>query len=629
MKIKFAGFVVPLLFIIAATASGQVFDLPPPVPLNVMRPLDPDARMLQRNASQLEMRGEYERALDLYLELFSRYPEYNPFYDGAVRCFFAAGKLDEGYSWVDSLKADLLRSTQPANLTAIEKERLGSLIVDQGRFLGKKGDREDALQCWEEIYAVPGLSSASFYRLFNAYLDIRFPEGLDDMVEKARRATGNPTLLAAALARFNADRGQIEQAVEEWLRLMQYQPRQAESIKRSILGLPEDENAREQVETALKAALSRREIKPDVMELLALFYFRNRQWEEAYKYVKKADRLVGNQGLSLLGFAENLTAEGQYDLALNVLNDLEKSHPDLSGAPSALLCRARTLEGKGDVAQADSVYSLLTESDLLQTNEAQQALLLQARLRLEKRHDPQAARRLLEGARKRLPRLRDSGEITILIGDTYLAQRDLEEARQTYLQASGRGRSKRPEIRSRALINAAQVDFYAGRFEQAVEKLKEASRQDPDGNLTNDALDLLQLINDDASDSTRLLLFAQAELENRLGNSTAAESLYVKIAGETGVNDLAERSLLKLARLRTADGRHQAAAAALEEALERFPGSLRAPENLLLLGDIYRTALGDSAKAQEMYEKILVDYPKSLQVDAARRRLRQLEQPET
>jgi tetratricopeptide (TPR) repeat protein len=629
VKTEFALFIVLVFFASAGSLPGQVFDLPPAVPMNVMRPLDPDTRMLQRNASQLEMRGEYERALELYLELFSRYPEYNPFYDGAVRCFFAAGKLDEGYTWVDSLKSVLLKSAEPVDLTAVEKERLGSLIVDKGRFIGKKGSREEALQCWEEIYTVPGLSSASFYRLFNAYLDIRYPDGLDDMVEEARRATGNPTLLASAMARFAADRGQIDQAVDEWLRLMQFQPRQSESIKRSILGLPEDQSTRNQVESALKSALSRSEIKAEVTELLASFYFRNRQWEEAYKYVKKADRLSGGQGLSMLNFAENLTTEEQFDLALKVLNDLGKTHPDLSRSPSALLCRARTLEGKGDYSPADSIYGLLTESDFLETNEAQQALLLQARLRLGKMNDPEAARDLLEGARNRLPRLRNSGDIILLIGDTYLAQKHLEKARQTYLQAAGRNFARQPEIRSKALINAAQVDFYAGKFSQAVEKLKEASQQNPDGKLTNNALDLLQLISDDASDSTRLLFFARAELENRLKNYADAESLYVRITRETGIDDLAERCYLKLAQLRRLNDRYEDAAAALEEALQRFPGSLRAPENLLQLGDLYRTVLGDSLKAKEIYERILVDYPKSLQVDAARRRLRQLEQPET
>jgi tetratricopeptide (TPR) repeat protein len=179
------------------------------------------------------------------------------------------------------------------------------------------------------------------------------------------------------------------------------------------------------------------------------------------------------------------------------------------------------------------------------------------------------------------------------------------------------------------LINAAKVDYYSGRFQQAIDLLYEASRQTPEGELTNDALDHLEMLRTSSTDSVNLELFARAELESRLGNHHDAESLFYQVAQETGIGDLAERALLKLSALQRKDGRIEEAIRILESIQTRFSNSLRAADNLLQLGHLYQNELGDINHAIEIYEKILVDYPESLQVDEARRRLRQLEQPET
>lgn len=629
MRIKLIISILAAGLLMTGTLSGQVFNLPPAIPLGAQNPLDKEGRRLQRRASQMEMRGEYEKALNDYLELYSRYPDYNPFYDGAIRCFFAAGKLAKGLDWVDSLKTNLLKDAQPVDLTAMEKERLGSLIVDEGRFIGKQGDRDAALQCWEAIYRIPHLSSAPYYRLFNAMLDIRYPDGLFEMVKKARRATGDPTLMAPALARFQADRGQIEGAIDEWLLLMRYQPRQTESIKRSILGLPEDETTRARIASSLKAALSQKTIQLPVTELLAAFYFRNREWKKAYEYVKAADHLSGDSGSTMLSFAENLTHEQEFNLALQILDDLEKSHSELAESPRGILCRAQAWAGKGSYQAADSAYGLLTTGKTLVTNEGQEALLLHARLRMDKLRQPEAARRILETALKRFPRLHKRSEAILLIGDTYLAERNLDQARQTYLQAAETRFGRQPDVQSKALINAAQVDFYAGLIEPAIQKLNDATQQDPDGLLTNDALDLLELLRDDKTDSIHLRLYAAAELEKRLKSYVTAESLYTIVSQKAKVSDLAERALLQIVQLQRITGHTKEAAATLENVLQRFSKSLRAPENLLTLGDLYRLELNNTDQAKAIYEKILIDYPQSLQADEARRRLRKMEQPET
>ncbi|MFH1863137.1 MAG: tetratricopeptide repeat protein [bacterium] len=461
--------------------------------------------------------------------------------------------------------------------------------------------------------------------MFSAIIDCRYTDYLAEMISRARRATGDPALLAASLANFWANQGQVDRATGELLRLMEVDPRQAESVKRQILNFPDDEKSQERIIEILKEVRSNGTIRRQVTEMLAAIYFRSRQWEEAYEQMQAADLLVENRGVNLLPFAETLCSEDQPALAQRVLSDLARINPNLANSPQVRLVQAKAWEALKHYEAADSVYSLLTESSALPTAEAQEALIRQAQLRLVLMQQPDAARTLLENSLKRNPRLPIRGEALLLIGDALIRQKKLNEARDRYLEASQTSGQRIADLRSRALVNAARVDCYQGLSQQAEERLHEAASSNPEGTLTNDALDLLELLRAGKSDSTALAELFQAELEIRRGDATAAEAMYLAVARKTKAAELAQRALLKAADLQIQSTRFESALLLLEELISRFPSSLDAPETLLKTGEIYETFLKNPGKAMTVYEKILLSYPHSLQTEEARRRLRRVE----
>ncbi|RJP82426.1 MAG: hypothetical protein C4524_00725 [Candidatus Zixiibacteriota bacterium] len=607
-----------------------MFDFPPSTPLELHRPLDPESMRMQRTAAQYESRGEYAKSLELYRQLFARFPEYDPFYEGVIRALFASESYEEGLAFVDSLRGAMQAGAGNRDLSFAQRERWASLVVDAGHFAAKMGRSEEAFRRWEELYTLTHPTPNPYFRLMSAMIDSRLPEELDDMVKKARQATGDASLLAASLASYYADRGQADRAIEELLGLMEVQPRQAEAIQRQILGMPDDGQSRRMVEETLQEAKSREAIRLPVVQMLGLFYFRNKEWEKAYAEVREADRLGGSSGEAMLSFAETLNSESEAALALQVLDDAARSHPDLAGSPRARLARGRALVALGEIAAADSVYGLITAEPVLRTVPEQEALMAHARLKLDRLNQPAQARQLVQDNMNRNPRLRHRGDLMLLVGDTWLAQRDLEQARTTYLDASVHPAvAGQPELRSQALINAARADFYLGDMGQAVERLNEAARTNPEGLLANDALELMDLLRGGAQDSLALETFARADLELRLGQRAAAESLYVQVARETQVADLAERALGRLADSQRTAGHAKEALNTLQETLQRYPSSLRAPEVLLKIGEIRERELGDPRGAIQEYEKVLVDYPGSLSAEEARRRIRKLESEKT
>jgi tetratricopeptide (TPR) repeat protein len=294
-----------------------------------------------------------------------------------------------------------------------------------------------------------------------------------------------------------------------------------------------------------------------------------------------------------------------------------------------LLARAKALTALGTYTQADSVYSLLTSNKVLRSAQEQDALLLQARLKLDHLHQTQATRELLANSMKNNARIRGQGQINLLIGDTYLIERNLEQARTTYLDAAQGNYPGENDVRAKALVNAAQVDLCLGQVSQALDRLTQASTVNPQGMMTNDALDLMRLLTAGQSDSSNVTTLARANLEFKLNQPVRAESLYVAAAKGAKVPDLAEETLVNLARLYRSTLRATLAVTTLNEALTRFPKSLRAPELIFELGQIRERDLGDAPGAIKEYERILLDYPNSLPVQEARRRIRELETVKT
>jgi tetratricopeptide (TPR) repeat protein len=227
------------------------------------------------------------------------------------------------------------------------------------------------------------------------------------------------------------------------------------------------------------------------------------------------------------------------------------------------------------------------------------------------------------------PRLRQRGEAALLIGDTYLAQRNLQQARETYLAAAQGQYYEEPEVKTRAMVDAAKVEIIQGNLSQAAGRLTEAVKSNPQDKLTNDALDLLEILRASQDDSAAVVYLLQADLELHLGERARADSLHEMIASRSKAAELAQRALWNLAASYRAQGRAGEAIKVLQANLLRFPKSLQAPEVLLQIGEIKQRELGDRPGATEAYEKILIDFPNSMPVQEARKRLRELETVKT
>ncbi len=114
-------FLLIALALIPLAGRTQLFEFPPSEPLELHRPLTNEARQQQRSAAQLENRGESAKALAIYRQLFDLYPEYDPFYEGIIRCLMTGEQYDLGLSFIDSLRRGLTAQVSLQNLKATSR----------------------------------------------------------------------------------------------------------------------------------------------------------------------------------------------------------------------------------------------------------------------------------------------------------------------------------------------------------------------------------------------------------------------------------------------------------------------------------------------------------------------------
>jgi TolA-binding protein len=119
-------------------------------------------------------------------------------------------------------------------------------------------------------------------------------------------------------------------------------------------------------------------------------------------------------------------------------------------------------------------------------------------------------------------------------------------------------------------------------------------------------------------------MYAETELlvfQNKFAQAQEKLNVLSNLYPEHGLQDdilyLKAQILMKLRK-------YAEAGVLYEEIFTKYPDEIRADNALFALAGLYEEHLGDTAKAQELYEKIFVDYSGSTFSIEARKRYRML-----
>lgn len=322
-----------ILMLSAVTILGQQNWKSPEV---LKRELESKYRM----AVQYEQRGQAERALKLYRDIFNRNPRNHNYYTRYANQLFK----QELYSELEMVIHRYLES-KPRNETA---------LIDLGKLYYLRGDTTLAQQYWQENWEKRNYSQSYMRLLFNCLISLKEYDQAEDIIRQVREHYHRPDLFAIELANFQMMRQNYLESAEEFLLFGRQNPRNSRYISNRILQFPLDSALFYSVDSLIRMEISDSRKSPELHTLRADLLFRYKHYQEAIKEVLTVESLKKYRGEDILNMALDLQNVGEFNLAEQVYMTIIGDMKFRNIIPKALLGLADAFEKE---VFADNFYS--------------------------------------------------------------------------------------------------------------------------------------------------------------------------------------------------------------------------------------------------------------------------------
>jgi TolA-binding protein len=305
-----------------------------------------------------------------------------------------------------------------------------------------------------------------------------------------------------------------------------------------------------------------------------------------------------------LGYARSLEA--------SLLEDYEKALP--LWKPYFPLTKFQS-EKTEEVLNAFNVVTNLYKH----SEPAYESILRTAVIKFYLLDDYEDARGLLEIIVKEAPLSQNSAEAYTELGNIAVINGNLDEAGKNY-SAIMKLLSASEEQKNKAIYKLGKVNFFNGQFDEARMNLSKVLGNLRD-NSANDALELTLLLNPQMNDSSNLLIYAQAEFLAEQKKFDEAAVSYKKLADNQQAFVLRSISAINYGEMLIAVDNYPDAITVLESLSAEGEKNIYADKAVYLLGKIHQYGIKNLSKAEEYYQKLLADYPKSIYADDSRTQL--------
>ena len=562
--------------------------------------------------------GEYEQAAQLYESLYERTT--NKYY--YLRLYATYLKLGE---YRDAIRlAEKRQKKQPKEL---------ALHVDEGNVYLVQKQTKKAEKCFDKAIEAITSNLAPVPDLAMAFSGIGRHDYAAKTYLKAREQTRNPHLYFNELVGVYQAMGDHEAMTHEYFDLLDKQPGMMPSIQISMqktLQEAPDERLAEGVKRALVERVREHPDNRSYLEMMIWFALQQKDFRFALTQARAVDARFPDQGgEQLMRVAQIAYANEDYDVAAEsyrLVQQKGQEHPHYFDA--------RVGELEVDFARINHNYSIDSKSfaQLMQKYEGAIAELGKnertiplmrhyANLKGYHGNDAQAAASMLDDVLE-LPRLKPQvrDEVKLELGDLLLFAGSVWDASLLYMQVDKA--NKNDLLGAQAKFKNAKLSYYNHDFEWAASQLK-VLRASTSKLIANDAMELSLLISDNMEDDSTygmLELFADADLQLYRNQLDSAWAGFDEVSRRALSHPLMDEVLMRKAQIRLKQARYEEADSLLQRLVDFYPTDITADDALILQAELNEDHLGNTAKALECYEKLLLDYPTSLYADRARKR---------
>ncbi|RPI68000.1 MAG: hypothetical protein EHM47_15055, partial [Ignavibacteriales bacterium] len=277
-------------------------------------------------AQNYEQAGEFQKAKDIYEELYQKQPQNFQFFDALNRVYIQLKEYDKAITVIEER---LKISPEDINLYGL-----------LGKIYYLKNDEQKASETWDAAIAkFPG-NPTTFRTIANYAIERRAFDKAIEYLNKGKEITEDPRIFTFDLANIYTLTMRYKDAALEYCSLIKSHPNQYSLIESRILSYINKPEALEQTIEVVDAYDDQIEFE----YLHARLLMEKNDLNKAFDIYLDIDKRKSSQGADLYNFANFAYMEKEYELASKVFNEVIQRYPNSPVISSAKLGYAKTME---------------------------------------------------------------------------------------------------------------------------------------------------------------------------------------------------------------------------------------------------------------------------------------------
>ena len=570
-------------------------------------------------ASQYFQNQEYDKAVVIYQKIYSqsKLPFYYNFY---LECLLKTGN----YKQAEKIVKKEIKG----------KKGNPNYLVDLGFVHHTAGDFIKSEQNYEKAIKTLTPDRHQITALANSFLKRKEPDFAIRTYIKGRKILPNYPFYME-LANVYARIGDTHKMVEEYLDLLYFSPSRKNQIQgilqHQVFNSP-DTKKHNTLKTALIKRVQKNTNNIVFADLLIWLYIQMADYETALKHSISIDKRFKEDGGRIYTLGKLCEENEDFNTAIQcyeyIINKGDLSYYFISSKMQLLHALneklLRTEYAEEDLFELEKLY-LTTMKEVGKSSQTIQLLRGLARLYafyLDKL--PDATQLLEESINTPGIKQNEAAACKLELADILLFKGEVWEASLLYSQIDKA--FKHDPIGHEAKFRNAKLFYFQGQFNWAKSQL-DVLKASTSKLIANDALNLSILISDNTvldTNTQPLFLYATAEMLQFQNKYNQAIILLDSLLKQYPSHTLNDEVYFKKAAIFIKKKNYQKAAQLYEIIISDYSYDILADNAMYALAKLYETRLSNKAKAMELYQELLTNYPGSTFAVYARNSFRKL-----
>jgi len=570
-------------------------------------------------AIQYYNNGEFDKALDLFEQLYFSNSSSQFYYDYYLNCLLNL----KDYKQAEAVAKKQIKKF-PEN---------PSYQVDLGYIYGLAGDSKKKIKIYTDLISSLKPDNQKIALLANALILRKEYAYAIEVYQKARKIFNNNAIFSYPLADLYQKTGQLTPMFQEYINLLKVNPEESEIIENKLQDVVAGDSAYHLLSELLITEIQSSAFNPDLIDLLVWLFVQRKDFKNAFIQVKALDKRLKDNNTRLVQLAELCMSNQDYEVADEIYNYIlskGEATPYYYHAKFGLI-EVRYLKitsnqkpSVADLTEVESLYTDFLNREFYRFPDISEKVILRlAEIKAVYLGKTKEAIDLLEKYLK-VPQITKTTQayMKMALADYQVLNGNVYDAILLYLQVYNMYRDH--PIGHEAKFRNARLSFFMGDFEWATDQL-EVLKASTSELISNDALRLSLLIQDVLgidSNEVPLKMYARGDFFMFKNQLDSASAVFDSIISGFQGHELIDDAWFAKAQIEAKKSDYQKAIEFYQKIFTDYRYGILADVSLFEAARIYEEKLKSPEKAKELYEKLITEYPDSVYIVEARKRFR-------